>query len=140
MTVARYEFSADDARIDRERVHAWLSEQAYWALGRARETQDAAMDGSRNYGVWDVESGLQVAYARVITDGVTFAWLCDVFVAPDVRGSGIGKMLVEGILSDLEPLGLRRILLATADAHGLYARYGFAAPDGIVDYLVKRMS
>lgn len=140
MTVARYEFSAGDARIDRERVHAWLSEQAYWALGRARETQDAAMDGSRNYGVWDVESGLQVAYARVITDGVTFAWLCDVFVAPDVRGSGIGKMLVEGILSDLEPLGLRRILLATADAHGLYARYGFAAPDNSVDYLVKRMS
>ncbi|WP_374954072.1 GNAT family N-acetyltransferase [Microbacterium sp. MYb72] len=88
--------------------------------------QDAAIDSSRNYGVWNETSGEQVAYARVVTDGVTFAWLCDVFVAPAVRGVGVGKMLMSGVIADLEPLGLRRTLLATADAHGLYEQYGFS--------------
>ena len=67
------DFSTDPARLDRERVHRWLSEHAYWALGRPRETQDAAIDGSMNFGVYDRGSGEQLAYARVVTDGVTFA-------------------------------------------------------------------
>ena len=121
----RYFFSADADRIDRARVHLWLSEQSYWAQGRLRETQDAALDASRNYGVYDIETGEQVAYGRVVTDGVTFAWLCDVFVTTEARGQGIGKMLAAGVMADLEPLGLKRILLSTADAHGLYAQYGF---------------
>jgi GNAT superfamily N-acetyltransferase len=107
-------------------VHSWLSQDSYWAQGRSRETQDAAIDASRNYGVHDEETGEQVAYARVVTDGVTFAWLCDVFVPPEVRGRGVGKMLVAAVIEDLEPLGLKRALLSTADAHGLYAQYGFA--------------
>ncbi|WP_332873166.1 GNAT family N-acetyltransferase [Curtobacterium sp. YC1] len=61
----------------------------------------------------------------MVTDGVTFAWLCDVFVAPEVRGRGVGKMLVAAVIDDLEPLGLKRTLLSTGDAHGLYAQYGF---------------
>lgn len=61
-----------------------------------------------------------------MTDSVTFAWLCDVFVLPEVRGLGIGKTLMAGVVADLEPLGLRRTLLATADAHGLYEQYGFS--------------
>ena len=85
------------------------------------------MDASRNYGVYDNDTGEQLAYARVVTDGVTFAWLCDVFVASEVRGHGVGKMLVAGVVAELEPLGLKRILLRTADAHGLYAQFGFAA-------------
>ena len=106
-------------------MHHWLSGKSYWARGRSRETQDAAIDASRNYGVYSVETGGQVAYARVVTDAVTFAWLCDVFVADEVRGRGIGKMLAAGVVADLEPLNLKRIMLATADAHGLYAQYGF---------------
>lgn len=133
-----YTFSNDTARIDRDRVHSWLSEQSYWANGRAREVQDAAIDGSRNYGVWD-SSGMQVAYARVVTDAVTFAWLCDVFVDEEARGNGIGKMLVEGVISDLQPLGLTRMLLATADAHGLYAQYGFAPSEDPTRYMIKQM-
>lgn len=121
----RYFFSAEADRVDRARVHLWLSEQSYWARGRVREKQDAAIDASRNYGVYDIGTGEQVAYGRVVTDGVTFAWLCDVFVATEARGQGIGKMLAAGIVADLEPLELKRILLSTGDAHGLYAQYGF---------------
>ena len=121
----RYFFSTETSRLDRARVHRWLSEQSYWATGRPRRTQDEVIDASRNYGVYDAGTGEQVAYGRVITDGVTFAWLCDVFVAAEVRGQGIGKMLTAGVLEDLEGLGLNRILLSTGDAHGLYAQFGF---------------
>ena len=121
----RYVFSAESDRVDRARVHQWLSEQSYWAQRRVRQKQDAAIDASRNYGVYDIGTGEQVAYARVVTDGVTFAWLCDVFVATEVRGQGIGKMLAAGVMADLEPLDLKRVLLSTADAHGLYAQFGF---------------
>ncbi|WP_448720467.1 GNAT family N-acetyltransferase [Microbacterium natoriense] len=134
-----FRFSNDVSLIDRARVHAWLSEDAYWAKGRSRETQDAAIDASRNYGIWDAD-GEQVAYARVVTDGVTFAWLCDVFVDPGIRGGGVGKTLIEGVLADLEPLGLRRVMLATADAHGLYARYGFAPAEDPNRFMIKQMT
>ncbi|MCF4121981.1 GNAT family N-acetyltransferase [Antribacter sp. KLBMP9083] len=123
---ATYEFSADPARVDAARAHQLISEHSYWAPGRPREVQDAAIVGSRNYGVYHSATGEQVAYARVVTDGATFAWLCDVIVDPAHRGQGIGKLLVGGVTADLEPLGLRRTVLATADAHGLYAKFGFA--------------
>lgn len=122
----RYGTSAQTARVDRARAHSWLKQETYWAQGRSRETQDSAIDRSRDYGVYDKDTGEQVAYARVVTDGVTFVWLCDVFVAPEVRGRGLGKMLVAAVIEDLEPLGLKRTLLSTGDAHGLYAQFGFA--------------
>ena len=117
-----FEFSADTDRVDRPLVHHWLSTQAYWAMGRTREVNDAAIDGSRNFGVYRT-SGEQVAYARVVTDGATFAWLCDVFVDQSVRGLGIGVALIAGTSETFE--GLKRVFLATADAHGLYAKFGF---------------
>ncbi len=120
-----YSFSADPARMDRDRVFSWIAEQSYWAQGRARETQERAMDGSFNYGMFDDASGEQVAYARVVSDGATFAWLCDVFVDESVRGAGVGVALIEGVCGHLDPMGLRRIMLATRDAHGLYAKFGF---------------
>lgn len=119
-----FEISNDTARIDRDQVHAWLSKEAYWALGRSRETQDAAIDGSRNYGVYN-DDGVQVAYARVVTDGVTFAWLCDVFVDESVRGRGVGLALVEALCEDLVQHQLKRIMLRTGDAHELYRKFGF---------------
>jgi len=123
---SRYRISSNTADIDRALVHGWLSEHAYWALGRSRLTQDAAIDSSRNFGVFDTVSGAQVAYARVVTDGVTFAWLCDVFVSPDVRGREIGVALIAAIVDEYDNLGLKRMMLATGNAHGLYARFGFA--------------
>ncbi|MBG6180935.1 GNAT family N-acetyltransferase [Arthrobacter sp. CAN_A1] len=124
MTV-RHTFSTSTDRIDRALVHRWLSEQSYWAVGRSRATQEAAIAASRNYGVYDDETGAQVAYGRAVTDGVTFAWLCDVFVAAEARGLGIGKMLAAGIVADLDSVQVKRILLSTGDAHGLYAQFGF---------------
>jgi GNAT superfamily N-acetyltransferase len=118
-------FSSDTAAMDVERVHRWLSEESYWARGRTREVQDAAMAGSRNYGVFDRPTGTQLAYARAITDGATFAWIADVFVDPEARGRGVGKRIMEGIIDDLEPLGLKRTSLFTEDAQGLYEQFGF---------------
>ncbi|KFF57913.1 hypothetical protein JF66_22650, partial [Cryobacterium sp. MLB-32] len=67
---ANYRFSSDTAEIDRDQVHRWISKQSYWAPERSRSRQDAAIDGSRNFGIYDSASKKQVAYARVITDGV----------------------------------------------------------------------
>ncbi|MBB4716410.1 GNAT superfamily N-acetyltransferase [Streptomyces luteogriseus] len=121
-----YEISTDPGRVDRERVHHWLSTDAYWALGRSREKQDRAIEGSLNFGVHETVSGEQVAYARVITDRATFAWLCDVYVDPSVRGQGVGSALVAAVRDEMRQYGVRRVLLATHDAHGVYAKLGFA--------------
>lgn len=124
-----YELSTDPDRIDAERVHRWLSTDAYWAIGRPREKQDRAIAGSLNFGVYDSASGEQVAYARVVTDHATFAWLCDVYVERSVRGKGIGTALVAAVRDHLRPLGLRRVLLATHDAHAVYEQVGFRPLD-----------
>lgn len=121
-----YEISTDPDRVDAGRVHHWLSTDAYWAIGRPREKQDRAIAGSLNFGVYAVESGDQVAYARVITDLASFAWLCDVYVDRSVRGEGIGTALVGAVREHLRPYGLKRILLATHDAQGVYEKLGFA--------------
>jgi len=118
-------FSADSDDLDVARVHRWLSEESYWARGRDLTTQQAIIAGSRNFGVYDEATGQQLGYARVITDGVTFGWLADVFVDPDARGRGVGVALVQGVTDAIEPLGLKRFALFTADAHGLYERFGF---------------
>ncbi|MEU0694310.1 GNAT family N-acetyltransferase [Streptomyces niveus] len=124
-TSAAYDISTDPARLDAERIHRWLSTDAYWALGRARDVQDRAIAGSLNFGVYDTATGEQVAYARVVTDHATFAWLCDVYVAPGARGKGLGTELAAAARDHLAPLGLRRVMLATEDAHGVYEKVGF---------------
>lgn len=128
---ANFRFSADTAELDREQVHRWISEQSYWAAGRSRSAQDAAIDASRNFGVYEANSNRQVAYGRVVTDGVTLAWLCDVFVEPAVRGRGVGTALIAGIVTECESLGVRRIALTTNDAHGLYSKFGFRNLDNV---------
>ncbi|WP_217170716.1 GNAT family N-acetyltransferase [Streptomyces sp. AC512_CC834] len=124
-----YEISTDPHRIDAGRVHHWLSTDAYWALGRPRDKHDRAVEGSLNFGAYDAVSGEQVAYARVVTDRATFAWLCDVYVDPSVRAKGLGTALIAAVRAHLEPYGLRRILLSTHDAHGVYEKLGFTALD-----------
>ncbi|MFF8865623.1 GNAT family N-acetyltransferase [Streptomyces sp. NPDC015139] len=124
-----YEFSADPARVDVDRVHRWLSTDAYWAIDRPREKHRRAMESSLNFGVYETASGEQVAYARVVTDRALFAWLADVYVDPAVRGKGVGTAFVGRIRDQLEPYGLRRILLATQDAQEVYRKLGFRPLD-----------
>lgn len=122
---ARYRLSTDRADVDRDTVHRWLAEESYWARGRPRAVLDAAVDASLCFSVLERASGRQVGFARVVTDGATFAWLCDVFVDESARGHGVGTALVAGVVEHLDALGLPRTVLATADAHGLYEKYGF---------------
>ncbi|HET7476634.1 MAG TPA: GNAT family N-acetyltransferase [Dermatophilaceae bacterium] len=121
---AGFELSTDPGRIQFDLVHAWLA-GSYWAAGRTAETQARANAGSRVYGVYD-GNGAQVAFARAVTDGATYAWLCDVVVTEHARGRGIGTWLVDRACGELEADGVRRILLATRDAHQVYRQLGFS--------------
>jgi GNAT superfamily N-acetyltransferase len=128
LTITRddgYELSADPRRIDVDRVHRWLSTDAYWAIGRPRDVFVRVIEGSTVFGIYRPGDGRQVAFARVVTDGALFAWLCDVYVDRSERGRGLGTWLVGSLRDELADRGVRRILLATADAHGVYAKHGF---------------
>jgi GNAT superfamily N-acetyltransferase len=120
-----YEVSTDPARLDLDLVHRWLSTDAYWALGRPRAIVERSVAGSANYGLYRSSDRRQVGFARAVTDEATFAWLCDVYVDRAERGAGLGTWLVSVALDDLRSKGVRRLLLATADAHGVYAKLGF---------------
>ena len=119
--------STDDALLDVERIHRWLSEDAYWSLGRTRETVERSLRHSVNIGAYDdgPHGPVQVGFLRIVTDHATFAWVCDVYVDPVARGLGVGKLLMAEADALLSRTGVRRAMLATADAHGLYASYGF---------------
>lgn len=116
--------STDPALLDLDTIHRWLSTDAYWSLGRSRETVERAAASSLNVGAYD--EGVQVGYARIVTDRATFAWLCDVYVDPARRGAGVGTALLTRVDEELAAMGVKRALLATADAHQVYARFGFA--------------
>jgi len=120
--------TGDAARVDVDRVHRWLAEESYWATGREHEIVARSIEGSRPYSVFVGDE--QVAFARVVTDGATFAWICDVFVDAEHRGNGLGSWLVDCIIEDLSAEGVLRFLLATRDAHEVYERSGFAAVEG----------
>ena len=123
-----YGMTTDGARVDIDRVHRWLSEESYWAAGRPREIVSRSIEGSVPYSV--LAGDTQVAFARVVTDGATFAWVCDVFVDSGHRGRGLGTWLVDSIVEDLSAAGILRVLLATKDAHEVYRRSGFAGIEG----------
>jgi GNAT superfamily N-acetyltransferase len=133
---AAIEISTDRARIDRDLVHRFLSEHSYWALGRTREENDRVMDASLPFGAY--LAGRQVAYARVLTDSVAFAYLGDVFVLPEARGRGVGKALMEAILAHPAIGRVRRLALVTDDAHGLYEQYGFRPLDDVRKWMQRR--
>jgi GNAT superfamily N-acetyltransferase len=118
-----YLISTDPARLDVPAIHAYLSASSYWALGRPLDVVRRSIDHSLPFGVY--HGTAQIGFARLVTDYATFAWLADVFVLPEFRGQGLGKWLMEVIVAHPRVQGLRRWLLATKDAHGLYAQYGF---------------
>jgi GNAT superfamily N-acetyltransferase len=114
--------STDRSELDLDWIHAALSERSYWALGRSRETVAASIEGSTCFGAY--LAGRQVGFARVVTDGATFGWVCDVFVDEAERGRGIGTALIGAIVAD-ERLRSLRLALTTRDADALYAAHGF---------------
>jgi GNAT superfamily N-acetyltransferase len=125
MTIAtkpEYEVSTDAARLNVAMIHAFLS-RSYWAQKIPLSVVEKSIQHSLCFGVYRADQ--QVGFARVITDFATFGYLADVFVLPEHRGRGVAKILLQAILQHPELQGLRRLLLATHDAHALYAQFGF---------------
>jgi GNAT superfamily N-acetyltransferase len=118
--------STDQSLLDLSSIHPFLSEHSTWAKGIPRNTLTRAIEHSLCFGGYVDRQ--QVAFARVITDRATFANLVDVFVLPGHRGKGYSKLLMQEIIGHPDLAGLRRFTLATTDAHGLYAQFGFASP------------
>jgi ribosomal protein S18 acetylase RimI-like enzyme len=120
------ELDDDKARIDRREVHRFLSEESYWAAGRSRETQDTLIDGaSRVVGLYDGER--QIGFCRAFTDGVSVAYLADVYVLSEYRGRGLGEALVRELV-DQSSFGSVKWLLHTTGMHALYRKLGFTEP------------
>ena len=119
----RYEVSTDQARLDLDFICAQLA-TTYWAADRTREVVAASLPGSLCFGAYEKATGRQVGFGRVVTDGATFSWVCDVIVDPSCRGQGIGRQLMFAIVTH-PVVRVTNAMLGTKDAHGLYERYGF---------------
>jgi GNAT superfamily N-acetyltransferase len=115
--------STDPTLLDLSVIREFLADQSYWAMGISTDRVRRAIGGSLCFGMFD--GSRQVGLARVVTDRATFAWLCDVFVVEEYRGRGLSKWLMECVVNHPDLQGLRRLILATKDAHTLYSRFGF---------------
>jgi GNAT superfamily N-acetyltransferase len=129
-----YRVSTDPRRLDLDVIHGFLTARSYWAEGIPRDVVERSIRNSLCFGVYDEDR--QVGFARVVTDRATYAYLADVFVLEAYRGRGLSKWLLECVFAHPDLQGLRRWQLSTRDAHGLYARYGFAPlsdPDRLLE-------
>jgi GNAT superfamily N-acetyltransferase len=122
ITDSEYEITADKRCLDVAAIHAYLT-QSYWSPGIPRTVVERAIEGSLCFGVF--HHGKQVGFARAVTDKATFAYLADVFILEPHRGIGLSKRLMEFVFAHPDLQGLRRLMLATRDAHGLYKQFGF---------------
>lgn len=119
---SRYRISDNQAELQPDAIIAWLR-GSYWASERSEEAMKASWGESLCFGVYG-EDGRQAGFMRVVTDGATFSWLCDVIVDPDHRGAGLGKWMMEVLVSHPR-IRTTNLCLRTRDAHGLYEKYGF---------------
>ena len=119
-----YELDDDPSRLDVDVIHAYIGGESYWAKGRSRETMEAAIAGARRVIGLYAPDGEQAGFCRVVSDGVTFAYLADVFVLADHRGQGLAQWMVAS-LREHPSLDVRRWMLVTRDAHGLYEKLGW---------------
>ncbi len=130
-----FTISTDPARLDLQVIAGFLS-RSYWAATRPLETIERSLAHSLVFGLY--EGGRQIGLARIVSDYATFAWLCDVFIHEDYRSQGLGKWLMQTVLSHPDLQGLRRLVLITRDAHGLYRQVGWSAlhnPEGWMEIL-----
>lgn len=119
--------STDKLKLDVGLIHNYLAKESYWAKNIPLAIVKKSIRGSFCFGLY--QNSAQIGFARVVTDHATFAYLADVFILDGYRGKGLGKWLIEEIMSHADLQGLRRWLLATKDAHGLYAQFGFMPLD-----------
>lgn len=129
-----FTISTDSQLLDLDKIYEFLSQEAYWALGRSRERVERSISNSLNFGLFHPTG--QIGFARVVTDRATFAWLADVFILPQFRKLGLSKWLMTVVTQHPELQGLRRWILATRDAHGLYRQFGFepfSTPDRFME-------
>jgi GNAT superfamily N-acetyltransferase len=127
-TRGAFTISTERAHLDRDAIWRFLRDESYWANGIPRDIFERSLERSLSFGLFDGEAGnggAQVGYARVVTDGATFAWLCDVFVLPAYRGRGLATWLIETVAGHPDLQVQRGFVLATRDAHGLYAKFGW---------------
>lgn len=121
---SEFVISSDKKRLDVDMIHRFLSEESYWANTRSLEQTQTAIENSICFGVF--QDRKQIGFARVVTDKATFAYIGDVFILNEFRGRGLSKLLMSAMLEHPELQGLRRWVLATKDAHGLYEQFGFS--------------
>lgn len=130
--MSAYEISENKSSLDLDLIHDYLR-QSYWSPGVPRQIVERAIQGSLCFGVY--LDARQVGFARVVTDQATFAYLADVFILEPHRGHGLAKQLIAYILDHKDLQGLRRFMLATRDAHGLYAQFGFTELGNPTSYM-----
>ena len=118
-----YEISTDPSRLNIDLIHDFLSNNSYWAAGRARDVVERSIENSLPFGIY--KGSVQIGFARVVTDYATFAWVADLFVLAEHRERGLSKWLMEVIIAHPQLQGFRRWVLSTKDAHALYERFGF---------------
>ncbi len=134
---AGYRISTNTAELDIHLIHQYLSESSYWAKNIPLDVVRRSLDHSFCFGVF--EDDRQVGFARLVTDRATFAYLADVFILPEHRGKGLSKWLIATIQSHPDLQGLRRWMLGTKDAHGLYAQFGWKPiPEETVSRFMQR--
>jgi len=127
VNTCNFTISTDKSKLNFNVIYNFIA-NSYWAKGIPKSVMQKAIDNSMCFGVYSAHNE-QVGFARVVTDNATFAYLADVFIAPNLQGNGLSKLLIKTIVQHPELQGLRRFLLATSDAHGLYAQYGFKPID-----------
>ena len=130
-----FEISTDPGKLDIELIHRYLSEEAYWCKGISKEVVMESIRNSLNFGLYD--NGQQIGYARVISDYATIAYLGDVFILPAYRGKGLSKKLMAEVMIHPRLQGLRRWILLTSDAHGLYKQFGWRPIDSPDKWMEK---
>ena len=136
---AGFTLSDDPGRFDLRQGHAWIGGESYWGAGIPLAVFERAVRGSLTVGAY-AATGEMAAMARVVTDRATFGWICDVFVGREWRGQGLGKAIMAYIGAHPDLQGLRRLHLATRDAHGLYAQFGFGPLTGVEKWMEARLA
>ena len=123
--------STNKSKLDVNIIHDYLCNESYWAKNIPVEIVQRSIEGSYCFGLYATEDSItkQIGFARVITDCATFGYLADVFILESYRGKGLSKWLMKTIMDCPDLQGLRRWLLATKDAHGLYLQFGFSSLD-----------